>query len=92
MVALESTALSLAKTIVQKAAGAWIADRRTAEVAKKELMELLTPWFRRESPEQRFLDVAALTQSRHNGAEVAARKSALGVRLGRLRLLPHYFK
>ena len=59
MVALESTALSLAKTIVQKAAGAWIADRRNAEVSKKELRELLTPWFRRGSPEQRFLDVAA---------------------------------
>jgi hypothetical protein len=37
VVALESTALSLAKTIVQKAAGAWIADRRTAEERKKEL-------------------------------------------------------
>ena len=59
MVALESTALSLAKMIVQKAAGAWIADRRTAEVSKKELRALLTPWFRRESPEQRFLDEAA---------------------------------
>ena len=59
MVALESTAASLAKTIVQKAASAWIADRRTAEVSKKELRELLKPWFRRESPEQRFLDVAA---------------------------------
>jgi len=59
VVALESTAASLAKTIVQKAASAWIADRRTAEVSKKELRELLKPWFRRESPEQRFLDVAA---------------------------------
>ena len=59
MVALESTALSLAKTIVQKAAGAWIADRRTAEVGKKELRALLTPGFRRAAPEQRFLDVAA---------------------------------
>ena len=59
MVALESMALSLAKTIVQKAAGAWIADRRTAEVSKKELRALLTPWFRREAPEQRFLDEAA---------------------------------
>ena len=44
MVALESMALSLAKTIVQKAAGAWIADQRTAEVSKKELLK---PWFRR---------------------------------------------
>jgi hypothetical protein len=59
VVALESTALSLAKTIIQKAAGAWIADRHTAEVSKKELRELLKPWFRRESPEQRFVDVAA---------------------------------
>ena len=59
MVALESTALGLAKTILQKAAGAWIADRRTAEVSKKELRELLKPWFRRESPEQRFVEVAA---------------------------------
>ena len=59
MVALESMALSLAKTIVQKAAGAWIADRRTAEVSKKELRALLTPWFRRAAPEQRFLDEAA---------------------------------
>ena len=59
MVALESVASSLAKTIVQKAAGAWIADRRTAEVSKKELRALLTPWFRQESPEQRFLDMAA---------------------------------
>ena len=59
MVALESVALSLAKTIVQKAAGAWIADRRTAEVSKKELRALLTPWFRRTAPEQRILDVAA---------------------------------
>ena len=38
MVGLESMALSLAKTIVQKAAGAWIADRHTAEERKKELM------------------------------------------------------
>ena len=59
MVALESTALGLAKTILQKAASAWIADRRTAEVSKKELRELLKPWFRRESPEQRFVEVAA---------------------------------
>ena len=59
MVALESMALSLAKTIVQKAAGAWIADRRTAEERKKELRALLTPRFRRASPEQRFLDEAA---------------------------------
>jgi len=58
VVALESTALSLAKTIVQKAAGAWIADRRTAEESKKELSALLTPKFRRAAPEQRFLDVA----------------------------------
>ena len=56
---LESTALSLAKTILQKAAAAWIADRRTAEERKKELRALLTPRFRRESPEQRFLDEAA---------------------------------
>ena len=59
MVALESTALSLAKTILQKAAGAWIADRRTAEVSKKELSALLTPRFRRAAPEQRFLEEAA---------------------------------
>jgi len=59
VVALETTALSLAKTILQKAAGAWIADRRTAEERKKELRALLTPWFRQESPEQRFLDEAA---------------------------------
>ena len=59
MVGLESMALSLAKTIVQKAAGAWIADRRTAEERKKELKELLTPWFRSTAPEQRFLDEAA---------------------------------
>ena len=59
MVALESTALSLAKTIVQKAAGAWIADRRTAEERKKELTALLTPRFRHAAPEQRFLDEAA---------------------------------
>ena len=59
MVALESMALSLAKTIVQKAAGAWIADRRTAEERKKELRALLTPRFRRAAPEQRFLDEAA---------------------------------
>ena len=58
MVALESTALSLAKTIVQKAAGAWIADRRTAEESKKELSALLTLRFRRAAPEQRSLDVA----------------------------------
>jgi hypothetical protein len=59
VVALESTAFGLAKTIVQKAAGAWIADRRTTEVSKKELKALLTPWFRQESPEQRILGVAA---------------------------------
>ena len=59
MVALESLALSLAKTIVQKAAGAWIAGRLAAEERKKELTALLTPRFRRESPEQRFLDEAA---------------------------------
>ena len=59
MVALESTALSLAKTIVQKAAAAWIADRRTAEERKKELRALLTPGFRRGAPEQRFLNDAA---------------------------------
>jgi hypothetical protein len=59
VVALESAALSLAKTIVQKAAGAWIADRCAAEESKKELRELLTPWFRRGSPEQQFLDEAA---------------------------------
>ena len=59
MVALESTALSLAKTIVQKAAGAWIADRRTAEERKKELRALLTPRFRHAAPEQLFLDEAA---------------------------------
>ena len=34
VVALESMTLSLAKTIIQKAAGAWIADRRTAEESK----------------------------------------------------------
>ncbi len=59
MVALETTALSLAKTIVQKAAAVWIADRRTAEERKKELRALLTPGFRRGAPEQRFLDEAA---------------------------------
>jgi uncharacterized protein YidB (DUF937 family) len=59
VVALESTALSLAKTIVQKAAGAWIADRRTAEERKKELSALLTPRFRHAAAEQRFLDEAA---------------------------------
>jgi hypothetical protein len=52
-------ALSLAKTIVQKAASAWIADRRTAEERKKELRELLTPKLRRAAPEQQFLDEAA---------------------------------
>ena len=35
MVGLESMALSLAKTIVKKAAGVWIVDRRTTEVSKK---------------------------------------------------------
>ena len=55
MVALESTALSLVKTIVQKAAAAWIADRRTTEERKKELSALLTPRFRHAAPEQRFL-------------------------------------
>jgi hypothetical protein len=59
VVALESTALSLAKTIVQKAASAWIADRRTAEERKKELAALLTPRFRHASPEQRFVSEAA---------------------------------
>ena len=59
MVALESTALSLAKTIVQKAAGAWIADRLAAEERKKELTALLTPRFRHASPEQRFVGEAA---------------------------------
>jgi hypothetical protein len=58
VVALESTALSLAKTIVLKAAGAWIVDRRTAEERKKELRALLTPGFRRGAPEQRFLNEA----------------------------------
>ena len=58
MVALESMALGLAKTIIQKAAGAWIADRRTAEERKKELTALLTSKFRHASPEQRFLDEA----------------------------------
>jgi NB-ARC domain len=57
-VALESMALSLAKTIVQKAASAWIADRRITEVSKKELGALLTPWFRSTAPEQRILGVA----------------------------------
>jgi hypothetical protein len=52
-------ALSLAKTIVQKAAGAWIADRLAAEERKKELTALLTPRFRRASPEQRFVGEAA---------------------------------
>jgi hypothetical protein len=59
VIALESTAASLAKTIIQKAAAAYIADRRNAEVSKKELRELLKPWFRRGSPEKRFLDEAA---------------------------------
>jgi hypothetical protein len=59
VVALESTALSLAKTIVQKAAGAWIADRLAAEERKKELTALLTPRFRHASPEQRFVREAA---------------------------------
>ena len=59
MVALESTALSLAKTIVQKAASAWIADRRTAEERKKELSALLKPKFRNTAAEQRFLYEAA---------------------------------
>ena len=59
MVALESMALSLAKTIVQKAAGAWIADRRTAEERKKELTALVTPRFRHAASEQRFLGEAA---------------------------------
>ena len=57
MVALESTAL--AKTIIQKAAAAWIADRRTTEERKKELTALLTPKFRHAAPEQRFLKEAA---------------------------------
>ena len=59
MVGLESMALSLAKSIVQKAAAAWIADRRTAQERKKELGALLTPRFRPAAPEQRFLDEAA---------------------------------
>jgi NACHT N-terminal Helical domain 1 len=58
VVGLEPTALSLAKTIVQKAAAAWIADRRTAEERKKELSALLTSKFRHAAPEQRFLDEA----------------------------------
>jgi len=59
VVALESTTLSLAKTIVQKAVAAWIADRRTAKEGKKELSALLTPRFPHAAPEQRFLDEAA---------------------------------
>ena len=59
MAVLESVALGLAKTIVQKAAGAWIADRLAAEERKKELAALLTPGFRRASPEQRFAGEAA---------------------------------
>jgi hypothetical protein len=56
---VESVALGVAKTIVQKAAAAWIADRRTAEERKKELSALLRSGFRRASPEQRFVDEAA---------------------------------
>ena len=59
MIGLEKAAGSLAKTIVQKAVGAWMADRRTVVVSKKELRELLKPWFRQGSPEQRFVDEAA---------------------------------
>jgi hypothetical protein len=58
LVALESTALSLAKTIVRKAASAWIADRHTAEERKKELSALLTSKFRYAAA-QRFLNEAA---------------------------------
>jgi WD40 repeat protein len=78
---LESVAGTLAKTIVQKAAAAWIADRHTAEVSKKELSELLKPWFRRESPEKRFLDDAAsdLASFSHEftGLDDNERKAAL---------------
>ena len=59
MVALDPITLSLAKTIIQKAAGAWIADRLAAEERKKELTALLTPRFQRASPEQRFVGEAA---------------------------------
>ena len=59
MVVLEPTALSLAKTIVKKAASAWIADRLAAEERKKELTALLTPRFRRAAPERQFVGEAA---------------------------------
>jgi hypothetical protein len=81
VVGLESMALSLAKTIVQKAAGAWIADRRTAEERKKELRVLLTPRFGYAAAEQRFLDEAAseLASFSHEfrGLDAGEREAAL---------------
>ena len=82
MVGLESMALSLAKTIVQKAAGAWIADRRTAEERKKELRVLLTPRFRHAAAEQRFLnevasELASLGRHEFRGLDDGDRAAAL---------------
>ena len=82
MVALESVAVSLAKMIVQKAAGAWIADRRTTEVSKKELRALLTPWFRSTAPEQRILgvavsDLASFGQNEFRGLDDGEHAAAL---------------
>jgi hypothetical protein len=81
VVALEPMALSLAKTIVQKAAAAWIADRRTTAERKKELSALLTPGFRRAAPEQRFLDEAAselaLFSHEFRGLDDGEREAAL---------------
>jgi hypothetical protein len=74
-------AVNLAKTIVQKAARAWIADRRTTEVSKKELSALLKPWFRSTAPEQRILGVAVsdLQSSGHEfqGLDDGERAAAL---------------
>ena len=82
MVALESAALGLARTIAQKAAAAWLADRRTAEERKKELSVLLAPRLRRTAPEQRFLDEAkdeltALSRHELRGLDDGDRAAAL---------------
>ncbi|WP_086669012.1 hypothetical protein [Lentzea kentuckyensis] len=82
MVALESIALNLAKTIAQKAVAARMADRRNAEERKKELTALLTPGFWHTKPLQRFIEeatseLASFSEHEFRGLDDGDRAAAL---------------
>ncbi|MEV6600805.1 hypothetical protein AB0M36_28750 [Actinoplanes sp. NPDC051346] len=71
MAALESAALGVARAIIQKAAAAWIADRRASGERRKELAGLLRPTLGRPDPLTGLVDGVASELSLLAGHEFA---------------------